>query len=239
MSIFRRRDKGADPLIDDVDESPSEDAAPVRAQGPWDVTEVDGVDDRLDLGAVWLSPVEGLELRLEVDQASDSITGMQFVIGDSAAQVQAFAAPRTSGLWDEIRSEVSTAISDGGGTVEEADGVLGPELRVRMPQLAADGRTVLAPARFIGVDGPRWFVRAVLSGRAATDDAAAAPLIQAVRNVVVIRGDHPMAPRELLALKLPEAVAAPEPEPESEQPPAYTRPDLNPFARGPEITEVR
>lgn len=244
MSIFRRRDKGADPsvedvadpLTDDVEESPSQPAAPawVRAQGPWDVSEVDGVDGRLDLGAVWVAPVEGMELRLEVDQSSDSITGIQFVLGDSAAQVQAFAAPRTSGLWAEIRAEVSTAITGGGGTVEEADGTLGLELRARMPQRAADGRTVLSPARFLGVDGPRWFVRAVLSGRAAVDDAAAEPLIQAVQNIVVLRGDHPMAPRELLALRLPEAALAPEPQEQAD-----ARPDLNPFERGPEITEVR
>ncbi len=51
---------------------------------------------------------------------------------------------------------------------------------------------------------------------------------------MVLRGDHPMAPRELLALRLPEAALAPEPQEQAD-----ARPDLNPFERGPEITEVR
>jgi hypothetical protein len=43
-----------------------------------------------------------------------------------------------------------------------------------------------------------------------------------------------MAPRELLPLRLPDVGAAPEPEPEPQG-----RPPLEPFTRGPEITEIR
>jgi hypothetical protein len=53
-----------------------------------------------------------------------------------------------------------------------------------------------------------------------------------VRDVVVVRGGEAMAPRELLPLRLPDAAAAPAPEPEG-------RPPLDPFERGPEITEIR
>ena len=53
-----------------------------------------------------------------------------------------------------------------------------------------------------------------------------------VRDVVVVRGTEAMAPRELLPLRLPDATPAPEPEPEGRAP-------LEPFARGPEITEIR
>lgn len=65
-----------------------------------------------------------------------------------------------------------------------------------------NGRAVFAPATF-GVDGPRWFLRGVLSGRAAIDDDAAAPLLEVLRAAVVVRGTEPMAPRELLPLALP------------------------------------
>jgi hypothetical protein len=121
-----------------------------------------------------------------------------------------------------------------GGTADEQRGVLGTELRTRMPSAGPDGRTVFAPARFAGVDGPRWFLRAVFSGRAAVDDEAAKQLVQVVRNTVVVRGDAAMAPRELLPLQLPEQVAG-----EGEESAAPDAGDFKPFERGPEITEVR
>ena len=107
-----------------------------------------------------------------------------------------------------------------------------------MPGQGPDGRTVFSPARFIGVDGPRWFLRAVLSGRAAIDEDAASVLLDVVRATVVVRGDEAMAPRELLALRLPDQ---PEPVVEygaDEEPAAPNLSDLKPFERGPEITEI-
>ena len=69
------------------------------------------------------------------------------------------------------------------------------------------------------------------------DDSAAGPLLDVFRAVVVVRGSDPMAPRELLPLRLPsdaaEAPDAAEADGEGETP------SIDPFERGPEITEVR
>lgn len=109
-----------------------------------------------------------------------------------------------------------------------------------MPSAGPDGRTVFAPARFLGVDGPRWFLRGVISGRGAIDDAAAAPLLEVFRETVVVRGSDPMAPRELLPLRLPQEEATPMPAaPGAPDGGPTSTDDLNPFERGPEITEVR
>ena len=213
--------------------------------GPHDSSEVDLSDDgRLDLGALRIRGVTGMELRLEVDEAADRVVGATAVIADSAVQLQAFAAPRTMGIWDEIRSEIAESILAQGGTADEVRGELGTELRTRMPSAGPDGRTVFAPARFAGVDGPRWFLRAVFSGRAAIDDEAAAPLFEVVRSVVVVRGESAMAPREMLSLTLPvqpDADAADDADADADgagQTPVRSG-DLKPFERGPEITEVR
>ena len=112
-------------------------------------------------------------------------------------------APRTSGIWDGVRREIADAIVAAGGTADEVDGPLGAELRCRMPQAGPDGRTVFAPARFLGFDGPRWFLRGVLSGPAAIDVDAAAALVGVFRDVVVHRGSGPMAPREAAVSLLP------------------------------------
>jgi hypothetical protein len=230
-------DQGADP----VDESPARPTPADRSNGPWDVTEVDGRDGRLDLGALWMRGVPAMELRLEVDQASQVVNAATAVIGDSALQLQAFAAPRSAGLWDEIRDEIAAAVEEQGGTAEVHEGDLGAQLRTRMPSAGPDGRTVFAPATFVGVDGPRWFLRGVLSGRAAIDESAAAPLLEVFRAAVVVRGTEPMAPRELLPLSLPRDVdggAAPDDaDPDGDDPDDNTT--LDPFERGPEITEVR
>ncbi|MEO7269069.1 MAG: DUF3710 domain-containing protein [Knoellia sp.] len=263
MSIFRRRKADAETAVEaesavdadlDVDASENEDGdasvdvtqtvpdAPVdRSSGPFDATEVDDDDGRLDLGSLRVSGAEGMELRLEIDQEQQHVIAATAVVGESALQLQAFAAPRSGGLWAEIRSEIAVAIESQGGTADLEHTEFGTELRTRMPSAGPDGRTVFAPARFIGVDGPRWFLRGVISGRGAIDEASAAPLLEIFRATVVVRGSDPMAPRELLPLALPQEEAAPmPPAPDGETAPETTSTDdLNPFERGPEITEVR
>ena len=168
-------------------------------EGPYDASEVDGPTGRLDLGALWIVGVPGMELRLEVEESTQNVVGATAVLEDSAVQLQAFAAPKTLGIWDDIRSEIAESIVSQGGTADEQRGAFGIELRTRMPSAGPDGRTVFAPARFVGVDGPRWFLRAVFSGRAAIDEEAATPLMEMVRKTVVVRGDAAMAPRAAAA----------------------------------------
>ena len=258
MSIFRRRkadaetaaDTGTETELDAVDGAEDVDAdtddapvvtpdAPVdRSAGPFDASEVEDEDGRLDLGALRIRGAEGMELRLEIDQEQQHVIAATAVLGESALQMQAFAAPRSGGVWADIRSEIASAIETQGGTADVEDGPLGTELRTRMPSAGPDGRTVFAPARFLGVDGPRWFLRGVVSGRGAIDDEAAAPLLEVFRETVVVRGSDPMAPRELLPLRLPQEEATPMPAVPGTEGPTSTD-ELNPFERGPEITEVR
>jgi hypothetical protein len=225
------------------------DPALSRRLGPFDRSEVEDLAGRLDLGALWLTGVPGMELRLEVEEESQNLVGVTAVLGESAVQLQAFAAPRSEGIWDDIRTEIAASITSSGGTADKTSGPLGTELQAQMPGQGPDGRTVFSPVRFVGVDGPRWFLRAVLSGAAAIDEGAASALLDVVRSTVVVRGDEAMAPRELLPLKLPEQ---PDPagrdmadvadEDGADGDAARGAPslnDLNPFERGPEITEIR
>ena len=214
------------------------DDAPAATSRPLDRSEVDDDSDYLNLGAIWLRGQQGMELRLEVNEQEQQITGVTAVIGESAVQLQAFAAPRTEGVWVDIRNEIAASIVDAGGTAEVLTGEFGEELLTRMPQAGPDGRTVFMPARFVGVDGPRWFLRAVVSGRAAIEPAAAEAVHDVIRTTVIDRGEEAMPPRELLPLRLPDADGAAQAgEPDDAAAPGG--PDLKPFERGPEITEVR
>lgn len=222
--------------VDEPDDFPSRLPRPHvldRSDGPFDRSEVTELGERFDFGAVALQPGADMELRLDVDETTQNITGITAVLGDSACQIQVFAAPKSRGLWDDIRDEIADGLITGGGSATEQLGPLGIELAVRIPARGNGGRTTYSAARFAGVDGPRWFLRIVYSGAAATDEEAAAPLLTFVRTIVVHRGREARAPRELLELKVPDAVMQAAEQEQREQH------DLNPFERGPEITEVR
>ena len=214
MSIFRRNKAANDhPAQESVGEAEVEPTSgpeePALLAGPFDAAEIDSAEDgRLDLGALRIRGVGGMELRLEVDEQAQQVVGATAVIGESAVQLQVFAAPRTTGVWDDIRDEIAESIVSQGGTADEVRGELGRELRTRMPSAGPDGRTVFAPARFVGVDGPRWFLRAMLVGAIATDKAKAASFERVLRQVVVVRGVEPLPVREAVPLRLPKELAA-------------------------------
>lgn len=192
--------------------------------GPYDVTEVPDTVGRVDLGSLWLPGRQGMELRLEVEDKSKRVIAATISLGGSSMQVQAFAAPRVEGVWDEIRAEIAAAVTRQGGTAEEVSGPFGRELITRLPVRTPDGRSAHQASRFVGVDGPRWFVRAVLSGPAASDPERAADLERVLHGVVVVRGAEAMAPRELLALSLPPVPTPTAPGAQTGEPPAEASP---------------
>ena len=178
--------------------------------GPYDAADVDlSVDPaavgRIDLGGLQVRAVDGIELRLQVDEASQSVVAALLVQDDSALELRAFAAPRNAGLWDEIRREIAVETTRRGGTVTEASGPYGAEIKVVVPTQSPEGQQVTQASRIVGVDGPRWFLRGTLIGRAASEPEAAGPLLEAMSDVVVIRGKGPMAPRDMIPLRIPDA----------------------------------
>ncbi|MCK1798681.1 DUF3710 domain-containing protein [Streptomyces sp. XM4193] len=212
-----------------------------RPDGPWDLSEVgDPTKGRVDLGGLFVPGVEGMELRVEV--AGDAIVAATVVLKDSAIQLQAFAAPKREGIWDEIREEISSGITKQGGVIDETEGTLGWELRAQVPVQLPDGKNGVQVVRFVGVDGPRWFLRGVISGQGAVQPEGAGLLEQIFQDTVVVRGDAPMAPRDPIVLKLPEdAQMVPDGVKQDETTEQGSRfaGGIEKLQRGPEVTEVR
>ncbi|CAG7654240.1 DUF3710 domain-containing protein [Actinacidiphila bryophytorum] len=208
-----------------------------RPDGPWDISEVrEPGDGRVDLGGLFVPGVEGMELRVEV--AGESIVAATVVLRDSAVQLQAFAAPRSEGIWGEVREEIASGITQQGGVVDEVEGPLGWELRAQVPVQLPDGTNGVQLVRFVGCDGPRWFLRGVISGQGAVQPAAAGVLESVFRDTVVLRGDSPMAPRDPIVLKLPsDAQMVPDGAAEQQEPSKFGD-GIDPMRRGPEITEL-
>ncbi|APX00614.1 MULTISPECIES: DUF3710 domain-containing protein [Arthrobacter] len=227
-----KRQESAEP--EDVQEDATPDSAGKaaddrRANGPFDVSEISSRDGYVDLGALLIAPRDGLQLRLEVEEATQRVVAVTMDLEGSSLQLQAFAAPRSEGLWDEIREQIGQSVGGQGGQVEEIPGDYGVELVAKLPAGAPDGSQGYRVARFVGVDGPRWFLRGVFGGEAAVDREAAAGLEDLFRKIVVIRGENPMPPRDLLQLRLPKEAGGP-------VPPAA--PDFQQPERGPEITQI-
>ncbi|MEV0403913.1 DUF3710 domain-containing protein [Actinoallomurus sp. NPDC050550] len=274
--MFRRRRRDEEPeknleptdeetvAAEESEESGSEEEQEERAAvshgGPWDA-EADGIPEveRVDFGAIQVPIGENIEIQLNIDgveeDAEGNPVGGQFVAvtvvyGESGLQIQPFAAPKKSGIWDELRQEIAEEIKQAQGETQEAEGPFGTELHAMVPvaipeemldqvppEIAEQGFG-WQPVRFLGVDGPRWFLRGVLQGAALQDEEQARLMEEIFSNVVVVRGDSPMPPRELLELTLPaeaqQAMAEQAGEEEGDE-----RSPFNPFERGPEITEVR
>lgn len=175
--------------------------------GPYDADEVGwehaSKADVVDLGGLGVRPRHGMELRLQVDEKSKAVVAAVLLQDGSGVELRAFAAPRSGGLWEEIRREVAAEATRRGGVATDQSGRFGAELSVVVPTQNKDGKTVSQTTRVAGVDGPRWFLRATFMGRAAVDPEVARPLEEAMADVIVVRGKGPMAPREMIPLKLP------------------------------------
>jgi len=205
---------------------------------------------RVDLGSLQVPVLEGTDIQLVFAEQHGAWVTVRHQL--SELQLQAFAAPKRAGLWDEVRAEIVTELDGAGGQATEREGPFGIELLAHVPAEPGQPASGMRPIRFAGVDGPRWFLRGLFAGAAAADPVAAAPLEAVLREVVVVRGDHPMPPRDLLELRLPpDAAAALEEQARAQQAEQAGQTDQaeqersrfatipNPFERGPEMTETR
>ncbi len=207
MARLRKKDAAPTEQPETIPEPPS-----VRERGPWDSSEKSVVDDPsyVDLGALFVRGDEGFSLQLPADNDDGDIGSVVLVAEGSALELRAFAATRSGGLWDEVRADIIQEVERMDGEATEADGPYGVELKVTVPATTTDGQTGIQPSRILGIEGPRWMLRATLLGDAALQPDEH-PLMGALRDVVVVRGDDPRIPREPLLLRLPpNAVRAPD-----------------------------
>ncbi|TCJ30857.1 DUF3710 domain-containing protein [Nocardioides jejuensis] len=203
--MFNKRKKNAAPVEASPVSGAAADEAPATPVRPLDISEVDLEDGapRVDLGGIVLTHVDGFEIRMQVEEASGEVQSVIFAGDQGALEVRAFAASRGGDMWDEIRPQIAADAAQRGGTATEADGRFGTELVCRVPGQLPDGSEVLQETRIVGIDGPRWFVRATLIGAPVRDDAVRPAYDQALLSLIVRRGAGAMAPGDPLPLAVP------------------------------------
>ena len=186
-----------------------------REDGPFDINEVDlDADDiqRLDFGSLVVTPFDGMQLQMQVNQMSEQVQSLLVVDKKSSIEVALFAAPRRSSMLAEVRDQMQEAADEAGGTMQLAKGPLGTEIRRKLPITTQDGKTTEQVSRTWLAQGPRWLLRGVVMGPAAlsqdVSQGEAQLLFEFFCNLVVRRGDAPRVPGELIGLEVPESVVA-------------------------------
>ena len=166
--------------------------------GPWDVNDEDvpDYDEYLDLGSYYLPFLLGIQLRIKANRKTGQVLGATVTFGASSLEIEAFAAPKTMGLWDDMRADLLAANEK----ATEKEGVFGTE--IMLPVTLKGGRSVMT--RVVGIDGPRWMLRGVFSGRAAVAEGPETDALNKFfADIVVERGDEPLAPRDLIPMHPP------------------------------------
>lgn len=205
-----------------------------------EVESIESTDEspKIDLGSLILTAVPNAELRLQVAEETGEIMSAMLVLEtqvyegfdklspveppasanqkpqtySSALELGAYAAPRSGGLWAELREEISRSATEAGGTASLGEGPFGVELRRLIPVTTPDGEEGYQPSRMWVAEGPRWLLRGIVYGQAAIEDDADSPVVadvlSAFRQVIVRRGDEAMAPGDQLPLTMPTNVGA-------------------------------
>jgi len=186
-----------------------EDDTDWRADGPFDADEVDLDADqveRLDLGALVLTPFAGLQIQLQVNQETKQAGAVAAIWNQSGLELVLYAARAQTGMAEELRDETIDEARAAGGTAMVEDGPFGPQVRRVLSQDGPNGEQLVQVSRVWLVDGPRWTLRGTLLGQAAIGDVGnpdSAPFVEFFRNIVVRRGGKPMVPGEVIPFDVP------------------------------------
>jgi hypothetical protein len=134
----------------------------------------------------------------------DRSPGVHLEVPAGRLRFHVLAAPKSGGLWDQVTREILTAQLDRPVRTFVEQGRWGVEL-----VLLADGEL----SRFVGLDGPRWLLYGVATGRAERQQELADSLRALLADAVVVRGLDPHPVKSGLPLTSPTAEQAPNPEP--------------------------
>jgi hypothetical protein len=123
---------------------------------------------------------------------------------NGALELRAFAAPRNGDLWTDVRPQIAADMAQRGGTATEREGRFGTELVCELTVPRDGGGTGTQHSRIIGINGPRWMLRATLIGGPAVAPDGADEWEDMIARVAVRRGDGAMPVGDVLPVRLPE-----------------------------------
>jgi hypothetical protein len=176
--------------------------------GPLDFSSEIDSSPMLDLGALLLPNVPGLEVHLDLDPRSGIGKSVSLHLNMTIAEVQVFAAAVSEDSWANMRDAIVSGLREQKVDCTLEMGRFGSEIHAVMPTVDLDGNALVQPVRFMGVRGSRWLVRVVISGDGALsnkiqDEKAINEIDDVIAKLVVNRGEAPLPPGERLPLRSP------------------------------------
>lgn len=201
---FFGRNRRREPSDEELPEETEIEAKPQRDIGPRDSDGQGPPAGYVDLGSLFVPPIPGMQVRAQFEADGTTLHRIQLILGTSGIRVSVAAAPRSGGVWTELRDRLAASVTSQGGTVEESQGRYGTELDARLPVELPGGKRGFTPTRFIGIEGPRWIIRLDIQGAAAAGDQEQMEACnQVIDQLVVNRGSDPRVRLSLLPLQLP------------------------------------
>lgn len=177
-------------------------------QGPLELSADLDTSSMLDLGALFLPNIPGLEVHLDLDPRSGVGKSVSLHLNMTIAEIQVFAAAINDDLWAGMRDAIVSGLREQKVDCSIEMGRFGTEVHAVMPTVDIDGNAHVQPVRFVGARGSRWLVRAVISGDGALPGSrnevnAGSDIDEVISKLVINRGDEPLPPGERLDLRSP------------------------------------
>lgn len=174
-----------------------------RGKGPWSFADAPKREKFIDFGPLKVPAYPSLHARIEVEPVSRRVGAVSVRVDDCRVQLQVMAAPSGQGAWGGIRRAITRKVMALGGNAQAVEGEFGPELIVTVPIRTADNLPGAETARYVGVDGDRWTLRAVVTGPSALRDSTVERVNQFVTRCAVERGDEALGAGRVMELSLP------------------------------------
>lgn len=194
-------ENSVDSVVTSTASSSNTDSQVPPQEGPFDESDgtITGLLDPdgeglgiLDFGAYAFVPPVNTQLQIESSEEQNLV--VHVLSGQSNITIDAYAAPKTGGQWRFVASELADGLRNQGAKVSIQDGPWGREV------IGSAAESVI---RFIGVDGPRWMLRAVIVSSPAEAEQSAEIARTMLSHTVVRRGTNPMPARTPIPLVLP------------------------------------
>ena len=159
--------------------------------------------DYLDLGSLRIPFLDEMNVELDLDQETNEVVSVSISVEDSIVSIQVFSAPSDEQAWPSVRDAIVAELSSQQVETKVTIGRFGTEINCFMPTIDRLGVELVQNIRFVGIDGPRWFLRCTIGGVAAESASAGALIDDLISLIEVNRGELPMPPGELLPLEIP------------------------------------
>ncbi|MEU4348804.1 DUF3710 domain-containing protein [Streptomyces sp. NPDC023838] len=139
--------------------------------GPWYAGEpFVPADEYLDLGALWIPSREGIQIEPMSSDSTSGCADVTLVLDGTALQLQVFRRTEDS-TWRAVRHDLLRKIRASHSRASETLGLAGIEIEANQAVTMQDGSSTFMRVRFLGCDGPGWFLRGVVTGTGAEPES--------------------------------------------------------------------